>query len=179
MCYRHIILCKGQRLCSYLGRVGISLFISSFTLGNAGRRRHFLRVLPLMGKKQHLDWASKSIVSSGSERVSLLSKEAKRKANEDQSADGQATDLEHGDAIEAANVGFSRVLSLAKPDAGKLVVATIALLIASTSSILIPKYGGMIIDIVSTEIRTPEQQAEALEAIKDTILDIVLIVVIG
>ncbi|KAM3760925.1 hypothetical protein ACB098_01G230100 [Castanea mollissima] len=132
-----------------------------------------------MGKKQHLDWASKSIVSSGSERVSLLSKEAKRKANEDQSADGQATDLEHGDAIEAANVGFSRVLSLAKPDAGKLVVATIALLIASTSSILIPKYGGMIIDIVSTEIRTPEQQAEALEAIKDTILDIVLIVVIG
>lgn len=132
-----------------------------------------------MGKKQHLDWASKSIVSSGSERVSLLSKEAKRKANEDLSADGQATDLEHGDAIEAANVGFSRVLSLAKPDAGKLVVATIALLIASTSSILIPKYGGMIIDIVSTEIRTPEQQAEALEAIKDTILDIVLIVVIG
>nr|XP_023872605.1 ABC transporter B family member 27-like [Quercus suber]XP_023872606.1 ABC transporter B family member 27-like [Quercus suber]POE85667.1 abc transporter b family member 25 [Quercus suber] len=132
-----------------------------------------------MGKKQHLDWTSKSIVSSGSERVSLLSKEAKRKANEDQSADGQATDLEHGDAIEAANVGFSRVLSLAKPDAGKLVVATIALLIASTSSILIPKYGGMIIDMVSTEIRTPEQQAEALEAIKDTILDIVLIVVIG
>ena len=42
-----------------------------------------------------------------------------------------------------------------------------------------PKYGGMIIDIVSTEIRTPEQQAEALAAIKDTILDIVLIVVIG
>lgn len=26
--------------------------------------------------------------------------QAKRKANEDQSADGQATDLEHGDAIE-------------------------------------------------------------------------------
>ncbi|KAK7819010.1 abc transporter b family member 27 [Quercus suber] len=90
-----------------------------------------------MGKKQHLDWTSKSIVSSGSERVSLLSKEAKRKVNEDQSADGQVTDLEHGDVIEAANIGFSRVLSLAKPDAGKLVVATIALLIASTSSILI------------------------------------------
>jgi hypothetical protein len=42
-----------------------------------------------------------------------------------------------------------------------------------------PKYGGMIIDIVSREIRTPEQQAEALDAIRDTILDIVLIVVIG
>ncbi|KAF5480181.1 hypothetical protein F2P56_000947 [Juglans regia] len=132
-----------------------------------------------MGKKQHLDWTSKSIVSSGSERVSLLNKEAKKKANEDQSADGLVTDLEHGDAVEAANVGFCRVLSLAKPDAGKLVVATIALLIASTSSILIPKYGGMIIDIVSREIRTPEQQSEALDAIKDTILDIVLIVVVG
>ncbi|XP_059452732.1 ABC transporter B family member 27-like [Corylus avellana] len=132
-----------------------------------------------MGKKQHLDWTSKSISSAGSERVSLLNKEAKRNAYEDQSADGLATDLEHGDAVEAANVGFSRVLSLAKPDAGKLVVATVALLIASTSSILIPKYGGMIIDIVSREIRTPEQQAEALDAIRDTILDIVLIVVIG
>ncbi|XP_062151013.1 ABC transporter B family member 27-like [Alnus glutinosa] len=132
-----------------------------------------------MGKKQHLDWTSKSIASAGSERVSLLNKEGKRKAHEDQSADGLATDLEHGDAVEAANVGFSRVLSLAKPDAGKLVVATIALLIASTSSILIPKYGGMIIDIVSREIRTPEQQSEALDAIRDTILDIVLIVVIG
>lgn len=42
-----------------------------------------------------------------------------------------------------------------------------------------PKYGGMIIDIVSREIKTPEQQSEALDAIKDTILDIVLIVVIG
>lgn len=42
-----------------------------------------------------------------------------------------------------------------------------------------PKYGGMIIDIVSKEIRTPEQQSEALDAIKDTILYIVLIVVIG
>ncbi|KAG7986479.1 hypothetical protein I3843_03G083200 [Carya illinoinensis] len=132
-----------------------------------------------MGKKQHLDWTSKSIVSSGSERVSLLTKEAKKKANEDQSAEGVVTDLEHGDAVEAANVGFCRVLSLAKPDAGKLVVATIALLIASTSSLLIPKFGGMIIDIVSGEIRTPEQQSEALDAIKDTILDIVLIVAIG
>ncbi|GMY12882.1 ABC transporter B family member 27-like [Fagus crenata] len=132
-----------------------------------------------MGKKQHLDWTSKSIVSSGNERVSLLNKEAKRKAKEDESTDGHATDLEHGDAVEAANVGFCRVLALAKPDAGKLVVATIALLIASTSSILIPKYGGMIIDIVSTDIRTPEQQSQALDAIKDTILAIVLIVVVG
>ncbi|KAK3004872.1 hypothetical protein RJ639_019540, partial [Escallonia herrerae] len=92
---------------------------------------------------------------------------AKRKANNDGSTDGPATDLEHGDAIQA------------KPDAGKLIIATIALLIASTSSILIPKYGGMIIDIVSRDIRTPEQQVEALDAIKSTVVAIVLIVIIG
>lgn len=132
-----------------------------------------------MGKKQHLDWTSKSISSSGSERVSLLTKEARRKANEDQSADVPTNDLEHGDGVEAANVGFGRVFSLAKPDAGKLVVGTIALLISSTSSILIPKYGGTIIDIVSRDIRTPEEQSEALDAVKNTILNIVLIVVIG
>ncbi|KAF9663831.1 hypothetical protein SADUNF_Sadunf17G0092800 [Salix dunnii] len=132
-----------------------------------------------MGKK-NLDWTSRSMTSSGSEKVSLLtSKEAKRKSNEDESPDGPATDLELGGGTEAANVGFSRVFALAKPDAGKLVVGTIALLIASTSSLLIPKYGGMIIDIVSRDIKTPEQQSEALDAIKNTILYIVLIVVVG
>ncbi|OAY56968.2 ABC transporter B family member 27 [Manihot esculenta] len=132
-----------------------------------------------MGKKQHLDWTSRSISSSGSERVSLLTKEAQRKANEDQSPDDPPNDLEIGDGVEAANVGFGRVFSLAKPDAGKLVVGTIALLIASTSSILIPKFGGMIIDIVSRDISTPEEQSLAIDAVKNTILDIVLIVVIG
>ncbi|KAJ9147507.1 hypothetical protein P3X46_029661 [Hevea brasiliensis] len=132
-----------------------------------------------MGKKQHLDWTTRSISSSGSERVSLLTKEARRKANEDQSPDGPPNDLELGDGVEAANVGFGRVFSLAKPDAGKLVVGTIALLIASTSSILIPKYGGMIIDIVSRDTSAPEEQSQALDAVKNTILDIVLIVVIG
>ncbi|XP_071913217.1 ABC transporter B family member 27-like isoform X1 [Coffea arabica] len=131
-----------------------------------------------MGKKQHLDWTSKSIMSTGSERVSLLNKQARLKENEDGSPDAPKTDLEHG-ALEAANVGFGRVFSLAKPDAGKLIVATIALLIASTSSILIPKYGGMIIDIVARDTRTPEQQAEALDAIKNTIIAIISIVVIG
>nr|XP_034889165.1 ABC transporter B family member 27-like isoform X2 [Populus alba] len=133
-----------------------------------------------MGKKQYLDWTSRSISSSGSERVSLLtSKEAKRKSNEGESPDGPATDLELGGGTEAANVGFSRVFALAKPDAGKLIVGTIALLIASTSSLLIPKYGGMIIDIVSRDTKTPEQQSEALDAVKNTILYIVLIVVVG
>ncbi|KAK9996271.1 hypothetical protein SO802_020957 [Lithocarpus litseifolius] len=60
----------------------------------------------------------------------------------DASTDSQLTDLEHGDAIPAANVGFCRVISLstyilAKPDAGRLIIATFALLIASTTSLLI------------------------------------------
>lgn len=114
----------------------------------------------------------------GGERVPLLGREGGRKRN-DTLVNGHLTDLEHGDAIPAANVGFCRVLSLAKPDAGKLVLATIALLIASTSSILIPKFGGKIIDIVSREIITPEQKTEALNAVKSTILQIFLIVIVG
>lgn len=42
-----------------------------------------------------------------------------------------------------------------------------------------PKYSGLIIDIVSRDTRTPEQQAEALVAVKNAVLDIVLIVVLG
>lgn len=42
-----------------------------------------------------------------------------------------------------------------------------------------PRYGGMIIDIVSREIRTPEEQSEALDAVKNTILEIILIVAVG
>ena len=42
-----------------------------------------------------------------------------------------------------------------------------------------PKFGGKIIDIVSRDVREPEQKAEALDAVKSTILYIVLIVVIG
>lgn len=76
-------------------------------------------------------------------------------------------------------MGFCRVLALAKPDAGKLIIATVALLIAATSNILIPKFGGKIIDIVSRDIKTPEQKAEALEDVKSTILGIFLIVVVG
>ncbi|XP_062106478.1 ABC transporter B family member 27 [Humulus lupulus] len=131
-----------------------------------------------MGKK-NLDWTSRSSVSSGTDRAPLLNKKPNGNENGDQSANGPATDLEHGDAVEAANVGYLRILSLAKPDAGKLTVATIALLIASTTSLLIPKYGGMIIDIVSREIRTPEEQTEALNAVKSTILEIIIIVAVG
>ncbi|KAF3444881.1 hypothetical protein FNV43_RR14574 [Rhamnella rubrinervis] len=132
-----------------------------------------------MGKKQHLDFLSKSLVSSGSVKVSLLDKEAKRKEIEDQPTDGPVTDLEHGDAVEASNIGFCRIYSLAKPDAGKLIIATVALLVASITSILIRKFGGTVIDIVSKEIKTPEQQSKALDAVKSTILEIALIVVVG
>ncbi|XP_073139811.1 ABC transporter B family member 27 [Henckelia pumila] len=132
-----------------------------------------------MGKKQHIDWTSKSIMSTGSERVSLLNKEARRKANEDRTPDDRATDLELGDASEAANVGFGRVFRLAKPDAGKLILATVALLIASTSSLLVPKFGGRIIDIVSRNLKTPDERDEAWDDVKKTILAIFLIVVVG
>ncbi|KAM7278369.1 hypothetical protein ACFE04_005503 [Oxalis oulophora] len=133
-----------------------------------------------MGKKQHMDWTSKSIASTGSERVSLLTKQPKRKPDGDPTSSGPAlSDLELGGTAEAANVGVCRIFSLAKRDAGKLIVGTIALLITSTSSLLIPKYGGMIIDIVSRDIKTPEQQAQAMDAVKNTILAIILIVVIG
>lgn len=45
--------------------------------------------------------------------------------------------------------------------------------------LLQPKYGGKIIDIVSRDVRTPEQQQEALDAVKNTIIYIVAIVVVG
>ncbi|KAM0039944.1 putative bacterial ABC-type protein transporter [Helianthus debilis subsp. tardiflorus] len=132
-----------------------------------------------MGKKKHLDWTSRSIISSGGDRVPLIRKDVKRNEDETGTSNSPATDLEHGDAVQAANVGFSRVLLLAKPDAGTLVIATIALLIASTSSLLIPSFGGKIIDIVSRDIKSPEEQTEALNAVKDTILAVVLVVVVG
>lgn len=131
-----------------------------------------------MGKNKHMDWGSRSM-SYGSERAPLLNREGRRKGKEERSSDDPLTDLEHGDAVQAANVRFSRIFMLAKPDAGKLIIGTIALLIASTTSILTPKYGGMIIDIVSRDIRTPEQQAEAIDAVKNTIIYILLIVVVG
>ncbi|KAI3777014.1 hypothetical protein L1987_46807 [Smallanthus sonchifolius] len=132
-----------------------------------------------MGKKKHLDWTSRSIMSSGGDRIPLIRKDVKRNDDETGTSDGPATDLEYGDAVQAANVGFSRVLLLAKPDAGTLIIATIALLIASTSSLLIPSFGGKIIDIVSRDIKSPEEQTEALNAVKDTILAVVLVVVVG
>ncbi|KAG8501694.1 hypothetical protein CXB51_003878 [Gossypium anomalum] len=132
-----------------------------------------------MGKEQSLDETSNSISNSGSERAPLLNKEANKQTKGQQAAESPLSDLEQGNAEEAVNVGFWRVFALAKPDAGKIIVATFALLIASTTNLLIPKYGGMIIDIVSRDIRTPEQQSEALEAVKNTVTYIVLIVVIG
>ncbi|KAL3716601.1 hypothetical protein ACJRO7_008217 [Eucalyptus globulus] len=114
----------------------------------------------------------------GSERVPLLQRGRGRK-KDDTLINSHVMDLEHGDAVPAANVGFGRVFSLAKPDAGKLIVATIALLVESFSSILIPNFGGKIIDIVSREMRSPEQRAEALEAVNRTILEIFLIVATG
>ncbi|KAL2479145.1 ABC transporter B family member 27 [Forsythia ovata] len=112
------------------------------------------------------------------ESTPLLNGQGGRKGN-DAPENGQLADLEHGDAVPAANVGFGRVFSLAKPEAASLIVATVALLIASTSSIMVPKFGGKIIDIVSRDTQSPERKSEALDAVKNTILYIVLIVIIG
>lgn len=117
--------------------------------------------------------------AGGGERTPLLGQGGGRKGNNSASENNQFPDLEHGDAVPAANVGFGRVFSLAKPDAGKLIIATLALLIASTSNILIPKFGGKIIDIVSGDIETPEQKAEGLRAVNSTILEIFLVVIVG
>lgn len=58
-------------------------------------------------------------------------------------------------------------------------IATVALLVASTTSILIPNFGGKIIDIVSGNMDKPEKQDEAIQAVNHTILGIILIVIIG
>ncbi|KAG8477196.1 hypothetical protein CXB51_030966 [Gossypium anomalum] len=137
-----------------------------------------------MGKKQKLH------SPPGSERVPLLYKESCL-ANDNQSSNCPISNPEQDIGVEAANVGLSKVFSLAKPDAGKLIIGTNALLIASASDekldnkseafviILLPKYGGMIIDIVSREIKTPQQQSQALDAIKNIVTYILLIIVIG
>nr|GLL35488.1 ABC transporter B family member 25-like [Ipomoea trifida] len=114
----------------------------------------------------------------GSEKAPLLNRLAGRKVY-DSVENGQLTSLEHGDEVLAPNVGFCRVISLAKPEVGKLILATLALLLASTSTILIRKFGGTIIDIVSRDIQTDEQRSEALGAVKNTILEIFFIAIVG
>ncbi|XP_031090911.1 ABC transporter B family member 25-like [Ipomoea triloba] len=114
----------------------------------------------------------------GSEKAPLLNRLAGRKVY-DSVENGQLTGLEHGDGVLAPNVGFCRVISLAKPEVGKLILATLALLLASTSTILIRKFGGTIIDIVSRDIQTDEQRSEALGAVKNTILEIFFIAIVG
>ncbi|KAL1810760.1 hypothetical protein ACET3Z_020825 [Daucus carota] len=114
----------------------------------------------------------------GSGRLPLSNKMGWRK-KKDVAASGKATDLEHGDAIPAANVSFSRILSVAKPEAKYIIIAIVALLVASTSSLLIPRFGGKIIDIVSRDLQTPKQQSEAWNDVKDTIIEIFLVVVVG
>ncbi|VVB09207.1 unnamed protein product [Arabis nemorensis] len=131
-----------------------------------------------MGNKKLLTGASSRAYGTASYRDPLLQNQDKPKANGEQVSENGPNDLEHG-VVEAANVGFGRVFSLAKPDAGKLVIGTIALLIASTTNLLVPKFGGMIIDIVSRDTETPEQQAESIRAVRNAVVIILIIVVIG
>ncbi|KAF8098422.1 hypothetical protein N665_0267s0007 [Sinapis alba] len=128
-----------------------------------------------MGYKRLMTGGS---TSSRGHRDPLLQNQDKTTANGEQTSENGTSDLEHG-VTEAANVGFGRVFLLAKPDAGKLVIGTIALLIASTTNLLVPKFGGMIIDIVSRDVKTPEQQSESILAVRNAVIIILLIVVVG
>eukprot|EP00249_Psilotum_nudum_P015627 c25438_g1_i1 orf=226-2181(+) len=90
-----------------------------------------------------------------------------------------SSDLEHGDGVKPANVGFRRILRLARPETGTLIGAMFALVISSLSNILLPRFAGKIIDIVTTLGQTPEGRSRARQEVNNTILEIVLIVVIG
>ncbi|KAI5079888.1 hypothetical protein GOP47_0005367, partial [Adiantum capillus-veneris] len=117
-----------------------------------------------------------------SERTPLLQHSIKSGVSQNATTnakDKNSSDLEHGDAIAPENVGFLRVLRLAKPETSMLIVATVALFIAAFSNILVPKFAGSIIDIVNGEIDTEAEKAIAFREVSNTILMIVVIVIIG
>ncbi|KAG0562253.1 hypothetical protein M758_9G161500 [Ceratodon purpureus] len=91
----------------------------------------------------------------------------------------RATDLELGDAVQAQNVGFGRILRLARPEAFMLVLATIALFVSSLSNVLLPTFAGRVIDIVTAKPDTEEGREAALKAVNHTILEIVAVILIG
>jgi len=90
-----------------------------------------------------------------------------------------ATDLELGDAVQAQNVGFGRILKLARPEALILCLATVALFVSSFSNVLLPTFAGRVIDIVTSQPDTDEGRAAALKAVNHTILEIVAVIIIG
>jgi ABC-type multidrug transport system fused ATPase/permease subunit len=90
-----------------------------------------------------------------------------------------ATDLEHGDAIKPQNVGFGRIMKLARPEAHMLVLATIALFVSSFSNVLLPTFAGKVIDIVTSRPDSEEGREAALKAVNHTILLIVAVILTG
>jgi ABC-type multidrug transport system fused ATPase/permease subunit len=67
----------------------------------------------------------------------------------------------------------------AKPETTVLIFATIALLISSLSNVLLPTFAGKVIDIVTAHPDTEEGRKEALQAVNQTILLIVAVVIVG
>ncbi|KAL3677691.1 hypothetical protein R1sor_020647 [Riccia sorocarpa] len=122
-------------------------------------------------------------VAVDEQRSPLLGRFKKKTDKDPKSAEEaskpEVSDLETGDAAKANKVGFSRILSLAREESGMLVLATIALFVSSLSNILLPKFGGYVIDIVTKNPETEEGKKEALKAVNSIILDIVLIIVVG
>jgi ABC-type multidrug transport system fused ATPase/permease subunit len=92
---------------------------------------------------------------------------------------GVATDLEHGDAIKAENVGFGRIMRLARPETTVLIFATVALLVSSLSNVLLPTFAGKVIDIVTAKPDTEEGREAALKAVNSEILLIVMVIIVG
>ncbi|KAJ7518959.1 hypothetical protein O6H91_20G017000 [Diphasiastrum complanatum] len=114
------------------------------------------------------------------ERTPLLSKSYLRKHKRLYQPNGAVeSDLELGDGVKAANVGFGRILQLAAPETGILVLATIALLISSFSNILLPKFAGKVIDIVTDQVDDPDGRSKALHSVNSIILEIVIIIIVG
>uniref|UniRef100_A0A7I4D4H7 ABC transmembrane type-1 domain-containing protein n=1 Tax=Physcomitrium patens TaxID=3218 RepID=A0A7I4D4H7_PHYPA len=89
------------------------------------------------------------------------------------------TDLEVGDAVQAQNVGFGRILKLARPEAFILCLATVALFVSSLSNVLLPTFAGRVIDIVTAHSDTDEGREAALKAVNHAILLIVVVVLVG
>ncbi|CAM6128352.1 unnamed protein product [Calypogeia fissa] len=116
-------------------------------------------------------------------RTPLLSGPKKKEREDDKSKGPDdavvLSDLEHGDAVKAKKVSFGRILLLARPEAFMLVVATVALFVSSLSNILLPKFAGNVIDIVTASTTSEADKEKALHDVNSAILLIVAIVAVG
>ncbi|KVH92657.1 ABC transporter, conserved site-containing protein [Cynara cardunculus var. scolymus] len=123
-----------------------------------------------MGKKKHLDWTSRSIICSGGDKFPFMKKNGLLKSCEM----GKKKHLDWTSRSITSSgddkVPLIRDKKINGNDIGP-----------SNDPATDLEHGDavQIIDIVSRDTRTPEEQTEALNAVKDTILAVVLVVVVG